>query len=79
MSVPEEEILALRGYKFPGGVRRIEHWENWLLTDCTTSDQLPDQLVHPIALFHVPIQGVGLSISEFSKLSKFSNFSTFSW
>ena len=70
MTVSEEEILALRGYKFPGGVRRIEHWENWLLTDCTTFDQLPDQLVHPIALFHVPIQGVGLSISELFSLGQ---------
>lgn len=46
----------------------IEHWENWLLTDCTGSAQLGDDLVHPIALFHVPIQGAGTSIAELFKL-----------
>ncbi|HJM28797.1 MAG: hypothetical protein QF596_09580 [Acidimicrobiales bacterium] len=68
MIVSEEEMLDLRGYKFPGGVRTVEHWENWLLTDCTTGQQLPDNLVHPIALFHVPIQGSGCSISELFSL-----------
>ena len=53
----EEEIMKLVGHRFPGGNRVIEHWENWLLTDCTGREQLPDELVHPVALFHVPIQG----------------------
>jgi len=70
MIVSEEEILALRGYKFPGGIRTIEHWENWLLTDCTTAQQLPNNLVHPIALFHVPIQGSGFSISQLFALGQ---------
>ena len=35
-----------------------------MLTDCTGSKPLPDALVHPIALFHVPILGVGTSIAE---------------
>jgi len=70
MIASENEILALRGFEFPGGVRTIEHWENWLLTDCTMSSQLPDKLVHPIALFHVPIQGAGFSISELFRLCK---------
>ena len=63
-SVTEAEALALIGHRFPGGTRTIEHWENWLLTDCTGRDQLPDGLVHPVALFHVPIQGAGTSIAE---------------
>lgn len=66
----EEALGALVGYRFPGGTRRIEHWENWLLTDCTGREQLPDSLVHPVALFHVPIQGVGTTIAELFALGQ---------
>lgn len=59
-----DELAALVGYQFPGGTYRIGHWENWLLTDCTGSEQLPDAIVHPIALFHVPILGSATSITE---------------
>ena len=52
------------GHQFPGGAYRIAHWENWLLTDCTGAEPLPDKLVHPIALFHAPILGSGISITE---------------
>jgi acyl dehydratase len=52
------------GFRFPGGRYTIAHWENFLLTDCTTADQLPDGLVHPVALFHVPILGSGISIAK---------------
>ena len=62
--VSEEQALALIGHRFPGGTRTIEHWENFLLTDCTGREQLPEGLVHPVALFHVPIQGAGTSIAE---------------
>jgi len=62
--VTEAEMLALVGHRFPGGTYRIEHWENFLLTDSTGAAQLPDGLVHPIALFHVPILGVRTSITE---------------
>ena len=68
-----EELEALVGHTFPGGRRRIEHWENWLLTDCTGTPQLPDELVHPIALFHIPIQGAGTSIAELFQLAGVSN------
>lgn len=68
--VPEAEVLALVGHRFPGGTRTIEQWESWLLTDCTGREQLPDGLVHPIALFHVPIQGAGTSIAELFRLGQ---------
>ena len=68
MSVTEAEMLSLIGHRFPGGRYRIEHWENWLLTDCTGADQLPDSLVHPIALFHVPILGSGITITKLFEL-----------
>jgi hypothetical protein len=64
----EADLHALVGHRFPGGTRTIEHWENWLLTDCTGSDRLDGDLVHPIALFHVPIQGAGTSIAELFEL-----------
>lgn len=60
----ELDITTLVGHRFPGGTRRIEHWENFLLVDCTGREQLPDDLVHPVALFHVPIQGAQTSIAE---------------
>ena len=70
VDVDEAEMLALVGHRFPGGTRRIEHWENWLLTDCTGREQLPDGLVHPVSLFHVPIQGAGTSIAELFALGQ---------
>lgn len=66
----EDELRSLVGHRFPGGTRRIEHWESWLLTDCTGREQLPDGLVHPIALFHAPIQGAGTSIAELFALGR---------
>jgi hypothetical protein len=64
----ETELRGLVGHRFAGGRYRIEHWENWLLTDCTGREPLPDGLVHPIVLFHVPILGVGTSITELFEL-----------
>jgi hypothetical protein len=65
MAMPSDAQLdALVGHRFPGGERTIEAWESYLLTDCTGRDQLAGDLVHPIALFHVPIQGVGTTIAE---------------
>lgn len=60
----EKEIEALVGYKFPGGHYTIEHWENFLLTECTGAELLPDGMAHPVALFHMPILGAGTSIAE---------------
>jgi hypothetical protein len=64
----EERLAAVVGHRFPGGTYRIEHWENWLLTDCTGREQLPDGLAHPVALFHVPILGAGVTIAELFEL-----------
>lgn len=64
----EAQLHALVGHRFAGGRYRIQHWENWLLTDCTGREPLPDGLVHPIVLFHVPILGVGTSITELFEL-----------
>lgn len=38
----EEQLGALVGHRFTGGHARIEHWENWLLTDCTGPSPMPD-------------------------------------
>ena len=71
-SITEAELLALVGHRFAGGRYRIEHWENWLLTDCTGRAPMPDDLVHPVVLFHVPILGVGTSITELFALGRAS-------
>lgn len=67
---PVEEIRALVGHRFPGGNYTIAHWENFLLTECTGSEPLPDDLAHPVALFHVPILGAGTSIGEMFALGR---------
>ena len=38
--------------------------ENWPLTDCTRRAPMPDDLVHPVILFHLPIQAASTSIAE---------------
>jgi hypothetical protein len=65
-----DELGALVGHRFPGGRYRVAHWENWLLTDCTGRDPLPDALVHPVVLFHAPILGAGTSIAELFRLGQ---------
>jgi hypothetical protein len=67
---PVEEIKALVGHRFPGGSYTIAHWENFLLTECTGSAPLPDDLAHPAALFHVPILGAKTSIGEMFALGQ---------
>lgn len=68
--ISEAEMQAVVGHSFPGGSYEIEHWENFLLTEATGCAPLPDDLVHPIHLFHVPIAGVGTSIAELFSLAR---------
>ena len=67
---PESEITALAGHRFPGGHYTVAHWENFLLTECTGADLLPGGMVHPVALFHLPIEGAGTSIAEMFALGQ---------
>ncbi len=67
---PEAEIRALVGHEFPGGNYTIAHWENFLLTECTGAEPLPDDLAHPVALFHMPILGARTSIGEMFALGQ---------
>lgn len=60
----EESMAALVGHRFPGGTYRIEHWENFLLSEATGVEPLPDHMAHPAHLFHVAINGAGTSITE---------------
>jgi hypothetical protein len=66
----KEDMLALVGHRFPGGTYQIEHWENFLLSEATGIAPLPDALAHPVHLFHVPINGVGTSITELFQLAQ---------
>ena len=68
MIVPKQELEALTGQAFPGGRYRIAHWENFLLTEATGAAPLPDDLAHPVHLFHVPISGAGSSIARLFEL-----------
>lgn len=68
--VSEAEMQALVGHEFPGGKYTIAHWENFLLTEATGGDQLPEGLAHPVHLFHVPITGVGITIADLFALGQ---------
>jgi hypothetical protein len=65
-----DSLTSLIGHQFPGGDYLIEHWENFLLTDCTGADLMANGVVHPIALFHVPIIGAQTSIAEMFALGQ---------
>lgn len=66
----EADITRLTGHRFPGGFYTVAHWENFLLTECTGAELLPDGMVHPVALFHIPIVGAGTSIAEMFALGQ---------
>jgi len=69
--IPELRAMErLVGHRFPGGHYRIEHWENFLLSDATGVAPLPGGLAHPVHLFHVPITGAGTSIGELFALAE---------
>ena len=70
MIPPLENMQRLVGHRFPGGRYAIAHWENFLLSEATGTDPLPEDLAHPIHLFHVPINGVGTSITELFALAE---------
>ncbi len=68
--IPSHDAMrALVGHRFPGGTYRIEHWENFLLSEAMGVEPLPDGLAHPAHLFHVAINGVGTSITELFELA----------
>ena len=70
MAPSETEVATATGHTFPGGKYTVEHWENFLLTACTGAEIMADGVVHPIALFHVPILGAGTTIAEMFALGK---------
>lgn len=67
---PLASIEALAGHEFPGGEYTVAHWENFLLTECTGAQLLPGGMVHPVALFHIPMVGAGTSIAEMFALGQ---------
>lgn len=67
---PEAEIRAIVGHRFPGGLYTVAHWENFLLTECTGAKLLPDGMVHPVVLFHMPILGSRTTIGEMFALGQ---------
>ena len=64
MADTDVDIDALRAHRFPGGARTIDHWENWLLTDCTRRGPMTEGLLHPVTLFHLPLAAAGTSVAE---------------
>lgn len=66
----ESDITQLTGHRFAGGHYTVAHWENFLLTECTGAELLPDGMVHPVVFFHLPIVGAGTSIAEMFALGQ---------
>jgi len=66
--VSEEKIKALVGHEFPGGEYTIKHWENFLFSDCTGTEPMQNNVVHPVVLFHVPILGSNTTVTEMMEL-----------
>ena len=62
--IPIEQIQELVGYRFPSGTYKIEHWENYLLTEATAGEHVSSAYAHPSFLFHAPLAAVGLSYQE---------------
>jgi len=69
-TVAPVSIEELAGHRFTGGQRTIEHWENFLLTEVCGGPQLSDGLAHPAHLFHVPLDGAGVSIADLFSLAE---------
>ena len=57
-------MRELVGYRFPPGSYKIEHWENYLLTEATAGEHSSSVYAHPSFLFHAPLAGVGLTYQE---------------
>ena len=59
-----EQMRELVGYRFPSGSYKIEHWENYLLTEATAGEHYLSAYTHPSFLFHAPLAAVGLTYQE---------------
>lgn len=68
IGVTIEEMQGLVGHSFPGGTFTIEPWENVLLSDVMGVPPLPDSIAHPAYLFHAPLAGSGVRISDIFEL-----------
>lgn len=68
--VTEEEMQALVGHRLPEGTVTIEHWEAALTAETAAVPPLADGIAHPVSLFHVPLNGVGMRIADFFVLFK---------
>ena len=62
--IPIEQMQELVGYRFSSGAYKIEHWENYLLTEATAGQHFPSAYAHPSFLFHAPLAAVGLTYQE---------------
>lgn len=62
--IPIEQMQELVGYRFPSGAYKIEHWENYLLTEATAGPHFSSAYAHPSFLFHAPLAAVGLTYQE---------------
>ncbi len=62
--IPIEHMQELVGYRFPSGSYKIEHWENYLLTEATSGEHFSSAYTHPSFLFHAPLAAVGLTYQE---------------
>ena len=62
--IPIEQMQELVGYRLPSGTYKIEHWENYLVTEATAGQHFSSAFAHPSFLFHAPLAAVGLTYQE---------------
>ena len=59
-----EELEALVGWQFPGGVYAVEPWRVWLTNDVIGASQRADGVAHPMFCYYAAMAGLGISINE---------------
>lgn len=59
-----DELEALVGWQFPGGVYAVEPWRVWLTNDVIGASQRADGVAHPMFCYYAAMAGLGISIDE---------------
>lgn len=61
----EADLQGLVGYRLPGGVARIQHYEDWLLRDALGAPPpAGDGMAHPTMVFLAAQANIGIELEE---------------
>jgi hypothetical protein len=69
--ITEEELNALVGTPFPGGIYTAEPYVNWLTCDCVLAPELnASGAAHPLLVYIAAQAGIGLTLTELFALCR---------